>query len=409
MADAEKILYLTRNGLLEPLGQSQVMPYLRGLSDEFRITLITREKAEDWAEALHLAAARSDCEVHGIRWLPRPFRSRPKLIAPAVSILGMTWQALRLVRRDGIRLIHARSYLPAGVAWVVWRMTGTPFIFDMRALWPEEMITAGRLRRGSVVHRALTWLERACLRDAAAVVSLTEAAVELLRERYPGELANQRISVIPTCADLGRFSSGDKRPLGPQVHGCIGTVLSGWFRLDWLTAWIETASRRDSEAEFEIITRDDPARVREALDSAGHLGNRLRIAARHPDQMPETLHGHDFSVMFYAGGEVSELGRSPTRMAEVLGCGLPVVANSGVGDVSRIITEYEVGILLESPDPQHLNKAMDELNELLADPELSARCRRAAEEVFLLESGVASYRDLYRVILDEGSGRVQRV
>jgi len=399
MADAEKTLYLTRTGLLEPLGQSQVLPYLRGLAGEFRITLATSEKPEDLIDSERMASAELECKRYQIDWRHRSFRSRPKVLAPVVGMLGMTWQAWMLVRRDGVRLIHARSYLPAGVAWVVWRLTGTPFIFDMRALWPEEMITAGRLRRGSLVHRALTWLERTCLRDAAAVVSLTETAVELLRERYPEELAIQRISVIPTCADLERFFPADKRPLGPQVHGCIGTVLSGWFRLDWLTAWIETASRRDPEAEFEIITRDNPARVREALDSADHLGNRLRIAAKHPDQMPETLHGHDFSVMFYAGGEVSELGRSPTRMAEVLGCGLPVVANAGVGDVGRIITDHNVGILLESPDPEHLRKAMDELDELLADPELSARCRRAAEEVFSLEEGVMRYAEIYASII----------
>jgi len=37
-------LYLTRNGLLEPLGQSQVIAYLRGLSQNYKITLITYEK-----------------------------------------------------------------------------------------------------------------------------------------------------------------------------------------------------------------------------------------------------------------------------------------------------------------------------------------------------------------------------
>jgi len=40
-------LYLTRNGLLEPLGQSQVMAYLRGLSRDYKITLITYEKDEE--------------------------------------------------------------------------------------------------------------------------------------------------------------------------------------------------------------------------------------------------------------------------------------------------------------------------------------------------------------------------
>jgi len=37
-------LYLIRDGQLEPLGQSQVMAYLRGLSRDYKITLITYKK-----------------------------------------------------------------------------------------------------------------------------------------------------------------------------------------------------------------------------------------------------------------------------------------------------------------------------------------------------------------------------
>lgn len=391
-------LYLTRNGLLEPLGQSQVLPYLRGLSRDYRIILITHEKPEDWADAPRMAAARADCARHGIDWRPRPFRPRPRIVAPALSLIRMTREAWQLARRGEARLIHARSYLPAAVAWAVWRLTGTPFIFDMRALWPEEMITAGRLRRGSLMHRLLVGLERRCLRDAAAVVSLTHAAVGHLRQVYPRELADQRIVVIPTCADLDRFTPAPSRPPGPIVHGCIGTVLSGWFRLDWLAAWIAVAAERDPEARFEIVTRDDEARVRAALDPDAALGARLRIGGRRPEAMPEAVRGHDLSVMFFTEG-LGKLGSSPTRMAEVLGCGRPVVANAGVGDVARIVTEHRVGVLLEGPAPAQIAAALDALDRLMADPDLPARCRAAAERVFSLAAGVADYGNLYRGIL----------
>lgn len=392
-------LYLTRNGLLEPLGQSQVLPYLRGLAQVYRITLITHEKPEDWTDAPRMAAARAECDAYGIRWLPRLFRPRPRIIATAVSLLSMTWQAWRLVRRGEARLIHARSYLPAAVAWTIWRLTGTPFIFDMRALWPEEMITAGRLQRGSVMHTLLRRLERRCLRDAAAVVSLTQAAMAHLLKVYPQELADQRITVIPTCADLDRFTPPPVRAPGPQVHGCIGTVLSGWFRLDWLASWIAAVAEHDPEAKFEIVTRDDAARVRAALDPIGALGSHLRIEGRATSAMPEAVRGHDVSVMFYAGGEVSELGRSPTRMAEVLGCGRPVVANAGVGDVARIVTEFRVGVLLAGREPDQIAAAIEALAVLMADPDLPVRCRAAAEAVFSLEVGVSFYRGIYETVL----------
>ena len=204
-------LYLTTNGLLEPLGQSQVMAYLRGLSRQYRITLITYEKDADWADAERVAQARTECERLGIRWLPQRFRRRPKLLAPALRMLRMAWLVRREVRAQGVRLIHSRSYIPATVALLARRMTGVPFIFDMRALWPEELITAGKLRRGSVLHRAIVAAERACLREAGAVVSLTHAAVMHLNRVYPAEMGGQRVAVIPTCADLARFVPADRK------------------------------------------------------------------------------------------------------------------------------------------------------------------------------------------------------
>lgn len=390
-------LYLARTGLLEPLGQSQVLPYLRGLARDYRIVLITREKAEDWADRAAVAEARSECAVLGIDWRPRLFRPRPRYFGPARDIAAMVIEVLRAVRRDRVRLVHTRSYIPAAVAWLVWRLTETPFIFDMRSLWPEELITAGRLRRGSAMHRAIANAERVCLRDAAAVVSLTHAAADYLRERYSTELDGKRIAVIPTCADLARFAPRDGNRHEPRVHGCIGTILSGWFRTDWLAGWFACVAQADPQARFEIVTRDDPDEVRAAIDPQARLGERLAIGGRPSREMPDALGGHDLSVMFFTVG-LSKLGSAPTRMGEVLGCGLPVVANDGVGDVARIIAEHRVGVIVKSADMADIAAAHAELCALLRDPDLAARCRHAAEAVFSLEAGTRKYAELYRFV-----------
>lgn len=400
-------LYLTRNGLLEPLGQSQVLGYLRGLSDAHSITLITYEKAEDWADEDAVAQARADCRAHGITWLPQVFRPHPKVVAPALSMVRMVWLVRREVRRRGIKLIHARSYIPAAVSLLVHRAIGVPFIFDMRALWPEELITAGRLRRGSWMHRFITAAERACLKHAAGIVSLTEAAVGHLRQTYPKELRDKEITVIPTCADLDRFRPAENAPARP-VHGCIGTLLSGWFKTDWLQAWIKTAAEYDPAARFEILTRDDPQAVRTKIDPQGDIGERLTIASRTPAEMPAALHAHTVSIMFYDGNATSELGRSPTRMAEVLGSGLPVVANRGVGDVAKIVEEHRVGVIVENLSKEAMYEAFDALRDLEADPALAERCRDTATAVFSLDSGTEKYSALYRTCISGPADETER-
>ncbi|MBY6016080.1 glycosyltransferase [Qipengyuania gaetbuli] len=394
-------LYLTRNGLLEPLGQSQVFAYLRGLSADHAITLISYEKDEDWADEDRMARGRAQCAEYGIRWLPQRFRPKPRFVAPALDMVQMVRMLLREQWEGRARLIHARSYIPAAAALLVHRLTGAPFIFDMRALWPEELITAGRLRRGSLLHRAIVAVERRCLREASAVISLTHAAVDHLKREYPEELADQKIVVIPTCADLDRFTLAAEQSSGPTIHGCIGTILSGWFRTDWLAAWISTVAAEDPDAKFDILTRDDAGRIRAELDPEGNLGARLRIGARSPKEMPAAVHSHDLSVMFFTDG-LSKLGSAPTRLAEVLGCGLPVVVNEGVGDVAKIVRENRVGVILDGSGSDQIKAALRDLNELMQDPDLKKRCRATAETVFSLETGTGAYRELYSSILSAG-------
>ena len=395
-------LYITRNGLLEPLGQSQVLAYLKGLSQDYQITLVTFEKPEDMANTQAMAKAKADCDAHGIDWRPKNFRRHPKLLAPAWSMFEMFWSALQSARRGDAQLIHARSYLPAAAAWAVNRLTGTPFIFDMRALWPEELITAGRLRRGSIIHKVLTRLETICLRDAAAVVSLTDAAVGYLRDQYPAELQGQRVAVIPTCADLQRFKPSGKPP-SEHVYGCVGTVLSGWFLMDWLAALFNSAAQKDPEAQFEVVTRDDAETVRAALDIDGKLGDRLSIFPSASENVHEALQKQSTSVMFFTAG-TSKLGSAPTRLGEALGCGVPVAANEGVGDVADIIRRYNVGVIVEDASKKAMATALDELEALRSDPHLPSRCRTAAEEVFSLEAGTVAYRKLYAEILGHSDG-----
>lgn len=384
------------------MGQSQVFSYLKGLSQKHRISLISFEKPEDRQDQNTFERVENECDRHGIRWLPQRFHYRPKVVAPAWSMVLFLFLCLREVRRGNAELIHARSYLPAAVALLVNKLTGTPFIFDMRALWPEELITAERLKRGSLMHQAIAWVERKCLKNAAAVVSLTNAAAIHLREAYPSELEDQKLVIIPTCADLNRFVplvGLDRVSESGRVYSCLGTVLSGWFRLDWLRLFITEIGNQDSGSGFEIVTRDDPLEVRKQLDLNDDLNTRLVIYSMPSHAVHDAVQRHTASVMFYAGGEISELGRSPTRMAEILGCGLPVVANPGVGDVAEIIQKYRVGVLVTEGTPDAMKSAFQALEVLMKDPELPERCRRAAEEVFSLEAGTQAYLELYQDIL----------
>ncbi len=394
------VLYLTRNGLLEPLGKSQVFNYLKGLSKDYRITLISYEKKKDFNNKKAMKSANSYCLNYGIRWLPQRFRYFPKNIAPGFSILKSIFIILSVMRQEKIHLIHARSYIPAYVALIIKKFTGIPFIFDMRALWPEELITAGRISRGSFIHKIIEKLERSCLTKSDGVVSLTNAAVEYLKSKYPNELDKKRLIVIPTCVDLELFSPDIKKNSTKLTHVCIGTLLSGWFRIEWLSKWMHTASKLDPNSSFQIITKDDEFKVRSKIDPTNQLADRLMINSLPTYKVPNALRANDISVMFFTDG-LSKLGSAPTRLAESLSCGLPVIVNEGVGDVAEIVKKNKIGVIVGGSSNQHMENAFKNLQNLLKDPELQTRCYETAKKYFSLTTGTNLYRKIYFEILKE--------
>ena len=397
-----RVLYLSYTGLLEPLGQSQVFAYLRLLSREHQITLVTFEKPADLDDRDRICRQREVCEAHGVRWLPQRYHHRPRLLATAWDLATALSVALREVRRGRIEAVHCRSYIPSFVALIIRWLTGRPFIFDMRALWPEEMVAAGRLTAGSSVFRLLKAGERACLMQAAAVVSLTEAAVVHLRTVYGHDIEATKFTVIPTCVDLdlfrlapARIGSGSR----PTTIGSVGSVLSGWFKLDWLAAFYQAVRRNDGDAAFKIVTPENPEQVRAGAQAVGAPSDGLEVFGVPSSQVPEVLVELDAVAMFFTSG-VAKLGSCPTRLGEVLARGVPAVVNPGVGDIEAIVRDNRVGVVITDSSPETMTRGAVELLELLQDPDLAARCRRVAEAHFSLARGAEAYTSIYREISD---------
>ena len=391
------VVYLSYTGLLEPLGQSQVLAYLRILARQHAITLITFEKPEDFTDGAAVEALRADCGRAGIRWLPQRYHRKPRLLATLWDLTVFTATALREARRTRADLVHARSYIPTFVALVVKTLTGVPFIFDMRAFWPDEMAAAGRVKPGGPMFRLIKWVERVCLTQAAAVVSLTEAGVAHMREVYGRKVEDVRFAVIPTCVDLERFQPAARTAGELKVVGSVGSVLSGWFRFGWLMAFFQALSAMEPDVAMRIVTREDEAAIRRRAAEAGIPAQRLEVYGVTPSAVPNAIADLSAAAMFFETG-VAKLGSCPTRMGEILATGLPVVANPGVGDVGEIIRRYRVGVLVEESSASAMRRAVEELRALLADPELPARCREAAEAWFSLDRGAARYGEIYQAV-----------
>jgi len=397
------VLYVTYDGLLEPLGFSQVFRYLRGLATDYRISIISYEKAEDWADVPRRRKLAVMVREAGIRWTALRYHRQPTVPATAYDLAAGFVTAAALVHRHQIRLIHARSYVPALIALALQRLTGARFLFDMRGFWADERVESGIWPAGSRLYRRAKWCERRFLEHADAVVSLTQAGADALAHSPAFPVHPARITVIPTCTDLEAFAPrpwvraiGDAKQRAFTL-GYVGNA-GLWYMFDVALRCFAALLEVRPDARFLILNRGQHDQIRRCLAAHGLPAARVTIKAVDPAAVPGEIAQMDAGV-FFIRPTFSKLASAPTKLGEFLGCGIPCLANAGVGDVEAILEGEGVGVVLRRLDEEEIQAGVRRLLALAAAPDMADRCRAAAERHFDLTRGVAAYRQLYAELL----------
>jgi hypothetical protein len=103
--------------------------------------------------------------------------------------------------------------------------------------------------------------------------------------------------------------------------------------------------------------------------------------------------------IFFIKPTFSKKASAPTKLAEFLGCGVPCLSNSGVGDMADVLEGDKVGVALAAFDDVSLKKGLERLLSLISDPTTPDRCVAAAKRHFSLDEGVARYQIIYDQLL----------
>lgn len=173
-----KILYITYDGILEPLGQSQVLAYQEQLSKEFDIFLFSYEKPSDISNISLYSSIQNRISQSSIKWIYRKYHKSPSVLATFYDLVAGVFHCSYIVWKNKIKIIHARSYPPALIAIVLKKFFGIKFIFDMRGFWADERVDGNLWKRNSMVFKITKALEKRFILNADHIVSLTHVAVD---------------------------------------------------------------------------------------------------------------------------------------------------------------------------------------------------------------------------------------
>jgi len=396
----KKIAYFSRDGLLEPLGQSQVLSYLRNLSKFYDITLVTFEKKNDLKDFSKLSNQKLECEELSIKWRIFKFKYGPKYIRHVIDIFKFTYIGFRL-KFKGVQLIHCRSYIPAISALILKKLCKIDFIFDMRALWPDELVSAKSIKENSFAHKLLIFLEGLLIKNAGKVVSLTTKAKGYLVSKLDHKDLEKKISVIPTCVDLDKFNFDNSHFHFKEefVVMSFGSFLNGWFLIDRLIDFFCYVSNQKLDAKFRLITRDDKKILEDLFLRANFDISRLEILSASPNEIYKNISDSAICVMFYANVK-GKWGSCPTRFGESLASGIPIIANNGgIGDTANYIQESEAGYLLDSFSETSFSKGFNHMQKLFNSESSFKFCKEIAYKEFSLPLANDRYLKIYQELI----------
>jgi glycosyltransferase involved in cell wall biosynthesis len=399
-----KILYITYDGLLDPLGESQILPYIKGISShQEAIVVLSFEKP---GKMLHgQQSILSDINMYGILWKPLKFTRSFGSLGKLWDLIRMYFWSFYLVNKHGIHVVHARSHMSAQVAFLLKRTLKKKFIFDFRGLWVDERIDKGGWNLDRLSHRLqykyFKAVERKLLNRADQIIVLTKKVVNEVVKL--GSISSSKITIIPCCADFNHFfvSTINSKlktrstvgiPVNAFVVGYLGSV-GNMYILDRLFYLFSLAANSRSDCHLMIITQnisEIEGLMHNHLNS--NLHNRVHIKSASRDAVPVLLSVIDILVSFIRPS-YARMASSPTKMAECFSAGIPVIANSGVGDVVSIIDKIGGGVIVDPFSDDSLCKIVEKLD--IVSNMGGQRLRDAAKPLLGLDFANSCYKSIY--------------
>ena len=400
-----KVLYLTYNGLADHIGQAQILPYLQAAAKRgHQLHVVSFEKNKHTTAFAELESAAVN---QGITFHPETFTSFPPLLSKVRDSKNLARVALKLAGSQPFDLVHCRSYVPSIGGCQVKQKHGTPFVFDMRGLWPDQRREGGRWRSSNPIYRHLyqRWKNREAkfISQADWIVSLTNVCKTEIEswESYRGA----PISVCPCSVDTNSFAPRDQSHrqkirerlgIAPETFllmymGSLGSV----YLLKEMFAFFQAMKQLRNDCKFLFLGRHESDQLLQASKDHGFDFDARDILSAHSnrDEIPDFCAAADTGICFITP-TYSSLGVSPTKFGEYLACGLPAIINSKIGDTEEILMQLDGGVVVSSFSKQDLITAagtalgFEKIDRL----QLATRAKSSVDIAYVIDR----YDEIYR-------------
>ncbi len=414
MSINKNILFISYDGMTDPLGQSQVIPYLIGLTRHgFKFTILSCDKPGRYRK--YRDSILQLLEPYPIKWVAIPYHKKPPVFSSIYDVMMLRHRAKRLHEKEKFDMVHTRAGVPALIGLWMKKKFGVKFLHDIREFYADSRIEGGMWNNNNFFYKRIYNFfknkEEEEVEKSDGIVCLTYAAEKIIKQ-WPQFKIQTPLEVIPCSVDLNLFDPGKikgeiknevKKKLDIKENDFIISYLGsigGWYLTDEMMKLCKKIFEKNTNAKFLFITPHQYEIIFETADKFGIPREKIIVTHAQRNEVPLFLSLSKFSV-FFIKPCYSKKSSSPTKHGEIMAMGIPVITNSGVGDVSEIVNKYHSGIVLDDLSEEQFQLVAESISLQSPVSNLSnpVEIRNGAKQYYDLGSAVEKYRRIYNAIL----------
>ncbi|MBN2406018.1 MAG: glycosyltransferase family 4 protein [Coriobacteriia bacterium] len=361
----------------------------RWVDDGHQVTMITSSSRlpEEYSDSIFCRGEIDGIDIRTVRVRYSNYMSYSRRMLSFLQFtLGATWLAISAGKHD---VVFATSTpLTVGIpGWIAAFVRNTPFVFEVRDLWPEAAIQMGAFSRTGVLGRSTKVLERFLYHRSREIIALSPGMTEgVIAENI--EAAH--VHTIPNCSDLDLFHPGPKDNELSAELGLEGRFVVGYAGAIGPTNAVEAivpeAARLLMERgrdDIAFVIAGDGSHLPLLEDQIDKLGlNNVHLLGRVPKHVvPSITRSSDVLMTLFADVPVLAMN-SPNKFFDGIASGRPMLVNSP-GWTKDVVEQHEIGIYVPATDSMAM---ADAIMRLADDNELRERmghnARRLAETEF---------------------------
>ena len=413
-----RVLFISYDGMTDPLGQSQVIPYLTGLSRlGYDFTILSCEKSANYL--LHKKEIENLLRSFGIKWAPIAYHKKPPVFSTMYDVIQLYKKARKLHSQFAFDMVHTRPGIPSLIGLKMKKKFGIKFLNDIREFYADSRADGDIWNLENFfykkIYRFFKQKESEAVTKSDGIVCLTYAAEKIIKS-WPEYKLSIPLQVIPCSVDLNlfnpfHFDEEFKKHLRADLHikenefivSYLGSVGS-WYLIDEMIRFFKIISDQNAKAKFLFISPNAKTEILRLANKFNLDEKKIIVKKAARKEVPALLSLSEFAV-FFIKPCYSKQSSSPTKHGEIMAMGIPVITNRGAGDVAEIITKYDSGMVLKELNDNEFHKAATFIS---SESFTNKNCiRHAAKEFYDLKSAVEKYKTIYDQICISNSNQIE--